>query len=415
VTETAREVSLLLAGDALITRAWSEVGDAPFLNLIGKIRAADVAVANLETVIHEFKGHAQADAGGVYMASPPLIAAELKWAGFDMFAHANNHAFDYGASGVLETIHHVEGEGLVIAGSGRDLRHARAPRYLRFGGSTVALVAMASAFVRYGRASASRPDVPGRPGINPLATRLRQIKMMPLRAVERLGNFLSRLCGVPRATSTFPKLEVVFAWGRRAEPSDLAANLEAISEAASNADIVVASIHAHTQGPWLATVARQAIDRGSHVVLVSGPHQIRGVELYQDRPIFYSLGNFVFESEYVTRLPAEAFQRVGLAPDAPVEALRASIDKHMSGLLRDREAFESIVAMISVASGRLNRIRLLPVDLNFEAKDGSRGRPQLASPEAGKRIIRVVERRSKRFKTPIRYDPVENIGEVILR
>ena len=274
MTETAREVSLLLAGDALITRAWSEVGDAPFLNLIGKIRAADVAVANLETVIHEFKGHAQADAGGVYMASPPLIAAELKWAGFDMFAHANNHAFDYGASGVLETIHHVEGEGLVIAGSGRDLRHARAPRYLRFGGSTVALVAMASAFVRYGRASASRPDVPGRPGINPLATRLRQIKMMPLRAVERLGNFLSRLCGVPRATSTFPKLEVVFAWGRRAEPSDLAANLEAISEAASNADIVVASIHAHTQGPWLATVARQAIDRGSHVVLVSGPHQI---------------------------------------------------------------------------------------------------------------------------------------------
>ena len=118
-------------------------------------------------------------------------------------------------------------------------------------------------------------------------------------------------------------------------------------------------------------VARQAIDRGSHVVLISGPHQIRGVELYQGRPIFYSLGDFVFESEYVTRLPAEAYQRVGLAPDTPVETLRASIDKHMSGLLRDGEAFESIVAMISVASGRLNRIRLLPVDLNFESKDGA--------------------------------------------
>jgi poly-gamma-glutamate capsule biosynthesis protein CapA/YwtB (metallophosphatase superfamily) len=115
----ARDVSLLLFGDALIARAWSQVGDAAFLGLIDTIRAADVAIANLETVIHEFKGHAQADAGGVYMASPPLIAAELKWAGFNMLAHANNHAFDYGASGVLETIQHVEGEGLIIAGSGR--------------------------------------------------------------------------------------------------------------------------------------------------------------------------------------------------------------------------------------------------------------------------------------------------------
>ena len=62
----------------------------------------------------------------------------------------------------------------------------------------------------------------------------------------------------------------------------------------------------------------------------------------------------------------------------------------------------------------LSRIRLLPIDLNFGAKDGSRGRPQLASPEAGKRIIEVVERRSRRFRTRIHYDPVENLGEVAL-
>lgn len=86
----------------------------------------------------------------------------------------------------------------------------------------------------------------------------------------------------------------------------------------------------------------------------------------------------------------------------------------MSGLLQDREPFESIVAMISVASGRISRIRLLPVDLNFESKNGNRGRPRLASPEAGKQIIRVVEKKSKRFKTQIVYDPGENVGEAIL-
>ena len=104
----SREISLLLAGDALLTRPWSHVRDADFLGLIEEIRGADVAIANLETVIHEFKGHAQADSGGTYMASPPQIAAELKWAGFDMLAHANNHAFDYGESGILETLEHAD-------------------------------------------------------------------------------------------------------------------------------------------------------------------------------------------------------------------------------------------------------------------------------------------------------------------
>ena len=78
----SREISLLLAGDALLTRPWSHVRDADFIGLIEEIRDADVAIANLETVIHEFKGHVQADSGGTYMASPPRIATELKWAGF---------------------------------------------------------------------------------------------------------------------------------------------------------------------------------------------------------------------------------------------------------------------------------------------------------------------------------------------
>jgi poly-gamma-glutamate synthesis protein (capsule biosynthesis protein) len=111
------EISLLLAGDAMIMRPWSQVRDSDFLGLIDTIRGADAAIANLETVIHEFKGHAQADSGGTYMASPPQIAAELKWAGFDMLAHANNHSFDYGSSGIVETLEHAERAGLLVAGS----------------------------------------------------------------------------------------------------------------------------------------------------------------------------------------------------------------------------------------------------------------------------------------------------------
>ena len=75
---------------------------------------------------------------------------------------------------------------------------------------------------------------------------------------------------------------------------------------------------------------------------------------------------------------------------------------------------KSTVAVLFFVAGSLSRIRLLPIDLNFEAEDGSRGRPQLASPELGKRIIEKVERRSRRFRTQIYYDPAENVGEVRL-
>jgi poly-gamma-glutamate synthesis protein (capsule biosynthesis protein) len=93
--EDDRKASLFLAGDALITRPWSHVRDQRFLKLVAEMRAADVAIVKLERVIHEFKGHAQPESGGTYMASPPMIAGELRWAGVDMASGANNHAFDY--------------------------------------------------------------------------------------------------------------------------------------------------------------------------------------------------------------------------------------------------------------------------------------------------------------------------------
>src|SRR5262245_34369782 len=290
---TRNEISLFLAGDALITRPWSHVHEPGFLGLVSEIRAAGVAIANLETVIHEFKGYAQADSGGIYMASPPQIAAELKWAGFDMLAHANNHTFDYGTSGVLETVEHVENAGLVLAGSGKNLQDARSPQYFSCLAGTVALVAMASDFVWYGKASSSRVDLHGRPGLNPLTVTHGGEILVPtpmvnrLRAItKRIGLNCSKLDGI---VFRFGRRT---AWASRIETSDLQANLDAISEGASNAEIVVASIHAHRQGHWLAEFAHQAIEHGACVIFVHGPHETRGIEIYHGKPIFYSMGDF---------------------------------------------------------------------------------------------------------------------------
>jgi hypothetical protein len=407
-------VSLLLAGDALITRPWSNVRDGNFLSLIDYIRGADVAIANLETVIHEFKGHAQADSGGVYMASPPEIARELKWAGFDMLAHANNHAFDYGVTGILETVEHIEQEGLIIAGSGKDLQSARAPRYVKCTACTVGLVAMASDFVSYGRASYKRADLHGRPGVNPLTvSSKREIAVRPLVAAFRSRTITRLLLRMP-ALIDLLNFQFSASWGRCASPRDSNANLESISEAASNADIVIASIHAHRQGQWLRTFSRQAIDHGAHIVFIHGPHQVRGIELYRGNPIFYSMGDFVFEPEHVTRVPAEAYDRLGLSANAEIDQLRRLDNEYTSGVSRNRSAFEAFVALILFSGEGVSGIRLFPIDLNFDSKDEKRGRPRLASPQLGRRIIETVAERSRNFGTRIHYDLGENSGEVVV-
>jgi poly-gamma-glutamate synthesis protein (capsule biosynthesis protein) len=407
----SREISLLLAGDALITRPWSQVRDADFLGLIEEIRGADAAIANLETVIHEFKGHAQADSGGTHMASPPSIAAELKWAGFDMLSHANNHAFDYGASGVLETIDYVERAGLVLAGSGPDLQRARAPQYVQCDGGRVALVAMAADFVSYGKASASRPDIHGRPGVNPLTVESeRSATVRPLQAAGRAWEYCRRMLRAP-AWREPPGLEIAISWGRKIVTADATANLQSIAEAAANADIVVASIHAHRRGKWLTQFAHHAIERGASVIVVTGPHQVRGVELYRGRPIFYSMGDFAFETEYIERFPVEVYESAGLVADASIEELR-SRPGPLTEMLRDRRTFEGFVTQLLIADGHPRRIQLIPIDLQFDGDKERRGRPKLASAGLGERIVATVAAKSRKLGAQVSYDPGSNRGEV---
>jgi poly-gamma-glutamate synthesis protein (capsule biosynthesis protein) len=416
------DFSIFLAGDAMITRPWSQVTDPAFLQLIEEIRLANVSITNLETVIHEFKGYPQRDCGGAYMASPPAIAGELRWAGFDMLAHANNHTFDYGSSAILETIEHVEKAGLVLAGSGADLQQARAPRYISRDGVVVGMVAMAASFIPYGQASRSRVDVQGRPGLNPLTlTRRNRAIVVPPNTAGRL-RALGRVLGRAPHKLEGRSFKVGFRFhvGRRfgiersheVTDKDRNANLKAVSEAASNADIVVASIHAHFQGRWLREFAMDVIERGASVVFVHGPHEVRAIEFHHGKPIFYSMGDFLFEVEGIERIPAEAYERVGLGDEASPRDMIVTARRGGLSLLDKRPAFEGFATVLTIAEGRVAAIRLLPLDLQFDAPGPQRGRPRIARPELGKRIIESVAALSQFNGTLIRYDPATNRGLV---
>jgi poly-gamma-glutamate capsule biosynthesis protein CapA/YwtB (metallophosphatase superfamily) len=418
------DLTLLLAGDALMTRPWSHVADPAFQQLVDEIRGADVAIANLETVIHEFKGFAQHTSGGTWMASPPAIAGELRWAGFDMLTHANNHAFDYGSTGILETIEHVETAGLVLAGSGRDLQDARSPRYVSAKGRRVALISMAVDYVPYGRASNSRSDFSGRPGVNPLTlTKRERAIVIPPQAADRIRALARKLGRKPeklvdRSFKIGTRFHIGRQFGiersRRLMEADRKANLDAISEAAGAADIVVASIHAHSQGRWLREFAEDAIEQGADIVFVQGPHEVRGIGFHRGKPIFYCLGDFIYETANVARFPTEMYDRLELGAEATPAELVAVAQQRGWPIPRKRQVFEGLVATISIASDRVARIVLTPIDLQFEATAAQHGRPQVAPPPLGRRIVEEVAARSRSYGVRITYDPAINRGEVEL-
>src|SRR5207247_8885136 len=127
-----------------------------------------------------------------YMGAPAWVLDELKWAGFRLFAIANNHSFDFGTEGLLSNLRHMEQAGVVYAGAGENLARARAPGYLDTKKGRVALIACASTFSIFSPAGPQRPDMKGRPGLNPLRFKTTYIvdpvTLSTLRSLARTGS-----------------------------------------------------------------------------------------------------------------------------------------------------------------------------------------------------------------------------------
>lgn len=171
---------------------------------------------------------------------PTRYAAYLKSAGFDVMSLANNHAGDFGDAGRSSSRRALDALGIKHAGSDRS---QYSTTYVETRGRKVALIGFAHNNIV--------------PNVNDLAT--------------------ARVL---------------------------------VSQAAKNADIVVVSFHggaegtAHQRVPQATEIyagekrgnlplfARTVIDAGADLVLGHGPHVLRGMEIYKDRLIAYSLGNF---------------------------------------------------------------------------------------------------------------------------
>ncbi|MEX0991179.1 MAG: CapA family protein [Actinomycetota bacterium] len=424
--------TLAAVGDCITSRPLVPTlqRDAGFANAIDILRDATTTFGNLETSVIDIRGFRGSPRtwGDWDMAAPPTVIEDLIALGFDIVSRANNHGLDWGIEGLRETARHLDDAGLVHAGAGEVLASARAARYVETAGGRVGLVSLAPTG-RFDPAAALDQfgEVPGRPGIN--ALRVRQTFTVPpdqMTGLRELGRLMDP-AAMGQDLATRPGADHLSLFEARFEPGDelslryevdagdLAANLRSIRLGKQHSDLVVVSAHVHEEGPgpdrpppFLIDVAHAAIDAGADVFVGHGIHRMWPIEIYEGRPIFYGLGNFIFSDiqEPVTRSLYEEGR--DLLEKAGVDPSRAT-DADVSALLNaqgfdDDRYFESIIAQVAFEGGRAASLRLHPVDLGRGKRLTESGIPRIAEPERGADILKRLAAMSEPFGTSVAAD-----------
>jgi len=412
----------------MITRRLSIFKEKQYLALIDLIRSADISFTNLEMLLHRYESYPTGRLHiGTYMAGEPYLAEELKWAGFDMVSCAMNHAGDYSFGGMFSTMEAVEKAGLVQAGMGSNLGLARSPAYLETEKGRVALISGCSTFQPWEKAGEVRSDCPGRPGINGLT-----VNIVYIVDEEMAGNLkeLSRRLGheTKEKGNEFSCLGRKFRIGSSCKVEmtlnqfDVDANIRSIREAKRQAEWVLYSFHSHEgegteegtgkgfADEFCVDLAHKCIDAGADMFIGHGAHVLRGIEIYHDKPIFYSLGNFIAQNETIKHLPSDIYEKLKL----PRDATPADLYDARWGTLPpiDPAWWESIIAETTFDHHKLVSLKLYPLTLGFHKPRSQRGRPMIAGGKEAEGIIQKLGKLSERYGTKIGL--VEGLGEVRL-
>jgi poly-gamma-glutamate capsule biosynthesis protein CapA/YwtB (metallophosphatase superfamily) len=254
---TNKPITLLFAGDTLFDWSVKETvrtkgADFPFVHVKKEVQGADYAVLNLETAVTTLTDK---DPNQLYnFKSDPEALSGIKNTGFDLVSLGNNHALDFRVAGLLETIENLNQYELPYIGAGKDEKEA-------YASETVVLKGKSIKFLAFSRFMPSTAWFAGKnqPGI---ASAYQEDKV--LAAIEKEK---------PDADFLF----VYIHWGveKNTIPEE-----------------------------WQRRLARDMIDTGADGVIGSHPHVLQGVEYYDNKPIAYSLGNFLFP-DYVRGKSAE--------------------------------------------------------------------------------------------------------------
>jgi poly-gamma-glutamate synthesis protein (capsule biosynthesis protein) len=254
-------------GDRKVGAFIDKNGGAPLFESVKPfMEDAHLAFINLEGPISD-TGTRNSAKEYTFRARPGLLDGLLS-AGIDVVSLGNNHVLDYGSKALTDCIARLDAAGIAHAGAGADLEAASTPASLDTPAGRVSLISVSQ--ITAGFAATSK----------------------------RAGTYY-----VSSASSSRDAL------------------IAKVSEASGQTDFLIVSLHWGTEYDSTAnsaeiSLAHALVDAGADLVLGHHPHVIQGLEIYKDKLIAYSLGDFVWD--WHSAYTGEAFVlRVTIPADGP--------------------------------------------------------------------------------------------------
>ncbi len=168
--------------------------------------------------------------------------------------------------------------------------------------------------------------------------------------------------------------------------------------------------HDHFPADFEIKFAHEAIDNGVDVFVAQGVHTLKGVEIYQGKPIFYGTSNFVFQTTIMPRSDhshSPEKPEDGFAPDAIVgeHEIQGRNPINPARYWQTRATLKALLTHTRFENGKLAEVRIYPCDLGLTPRPGSQiGIPKRPAPEIARQILEEVIEYSKPFGTQIEIE-----------
>lgn len=264
VAKKKHRVMLAFGGDVMMGRRYykpyfddeplihpgSDLEDSKAIlaNVKPYLSVADIAAVNLESQLSEHEPSERAKKSVTFYTKPSIVRA-LQWAGIDYVTLGNNHTYDYLDEGLDSTLKALDEAKLPYSGAGFDEASALAPYNMRKNQSAFAMLG----YVGWQGSS------------NPKQT-----------ATPQHGG------------AAFGSLENI---------------VSGVEKAVNNKHIPIVQYHGsleYKNEPTGVTEQRlkSALDKGAALAVAHHPHVTQGLELYDNKLIAYSMGNFVFDQNF---------------------------------------------------------------------------------------------------------------------
>lgn len=415
----------IIVGDILLHRRLN-ISIESINDIAEFFRNHDFVIGNFEGTVYTPDASPALFPGGGYVATPPYCISDLRKLHFDAFNLANNHAMDFGEDGLINTLNTFSKYELLVSGAGLNLAAAASPCFIEGEFARMAMLGITSSFHDSYAAGPQNSEFKGRPGVNPL--KHNAVYTLPdndFLQLMRIGQAMginsyhdqARVEGYLKSSDTALFGSYKIKNGKNycinTEPDEIDANrlLRNVRDAAKQAEIVVVNIHGHqfanndkdVAPQFIEILSRQCIDNGATFVICTGPHVIRGIEIYKNGVVFYGLGNFIFQHEQQSKLPEEFYNKYGLTREqcsGVAEVMNRRSCNGKKGLFNQNKVWESFIVEF-IWNPNTIKLNLIPIYINRSGNNALIGLPKITQDSF---IVTRLKELSSYYNTQIDID-----------